>query len=82
MCFVHIRVRDLDEDGEPAKKGGGGLCNMTRNSRGNNSSNKPFPEYDMMQKALEKPNQMHHSHRKNTSSEEAVATLKWEGVFG
>lgn len=45
---VHIRW-SLDEDREPAKKGGGGLCNLTGRYMVNNSSNKPFPANDVLQ---------------------------------
>lgn len=48
----------------------------------NNWCHKPFPAMDVIQAHFnEWLHEMHYSLKKNTTSEQAVATLKWEGVF-
>lgn len=73
----------MDDTGEPAKKGGGGLCNMTRSTRVHYSCNKTFLALDLDRAYFKKLlHEIDSSLIKNTTSEKTAATLKWEGVFG
>lgn len=77
--------RFLDKDGEPARKVGGGLCNVTTIQSAYLCNEQMLNHFLHLMRTthptIKKYTQNIDLCEKITTSEQTVTTLKWEGVF-